>query len=453
MEAISISALYQLFLECNKVTTDTRTCSEGALFFTLKGDKFNGNLFAERALEMGAKYAVVDDPTCIRGSNDRILRVGNSLEALQQLAHYHRKALGTKILGITGTNGKTTTKELIASVLSTRYNLLYTQGNLNNQIGVPLTLLRLRREHELAVVEMGASHPGDIKELADIADPDFGMITNVAPAHLEGFGSFEGVVRTKGELYEYLREKKGVVFVDASNPYLTKMLGGLTSVYYSADSGGAASEDILIQGRVTGCAPFLSFDWKKKGDSEPYPVVTRLIGDYNLGNALAAIAVGIYFGVSPEAICRAIHEYEPSNNRSQWKVTQYNRLIIDAYNANPTSMMAALRNFFQMEAPRKAVILGDMKELGAVSLEEHRAVLRFVAGCGFERSVFVGSEFKAAYAAERASGSFDTNNAMEFYDHVEDLIEVFHSEGILQGYTVLIKGSNSIRLSLLPEEL
>lgn len=454
MEVLSITALHRLYLQCTTVTTDTRNCPEGSLFVALKGDKFNGNFFAKQALEQGARYVIVDDPACgCAKDDDRILWVEDALKTLQELAHYHRTKLQTKILGITGTNGKTTTKELLAAVLSTRYNLLYTHGNLNNHIGVPLTLLRLRPEHELAVVEMGASHPGDIKELAEIAEPDFGIITNVGCAHLEGFGSLEGVARTKGELYDYLRKKQAVVFVNASHSYLLKMLDGLTPVYYASESGGKGVSDVLLCGRVTGHAPFLSFEWKERGNPAVYAVDTRLIGDYNLDNMLAAATVGLYFHVPCADICRAIREYSPTNNRSQWKVTPHNRLIVDAYNANPTSMRAALCNFSRIEAPRKAVILGDMKELGAASLEEHQSVLRFVGASGWERAIFVGGAFKAAYTEGILSGLFERGNAPEFYDKVEELLAAFHAGGIPQGYTFLIKGSHSVRLFLLAEEL
>ncbi len=470
MEKISIPALYLVFQKCTGVTTDSRNCPKGSLFIALKGSNFNGNKFAEQALHDGSSYAIVDDPYYVSAENDRIFLVDNTLKALQELAHYHRQQLGTKIIGITGTNGKTTTKELIAAVLSTQYNILYTQGNLNNHIGVPLTLLRLQKEHELAVIEMGASHPGDIKELVDIAEPDFGIITNVGRAHLEGFGSFEGIIRTKGELYDYLRTRNATVFVNAENSYLTAMLEGLTPVYYSGatqkksfikNSPSLASDSYTIPstqksayticGHVTSCSPFLCLEWQHKHDTQTYSIITHLIGDYNLDNVLAATTIGIYFGITPTHINQAIAEYTPSNNRSQLKKTTYNQLIIDAYNANPTSMMASLRNFSQIEASHKIIILGDMKELGPTSKDEHLTILRYVSKCKFERSFFVGNEFTDAFTAETNKNSFP--DTFEFYPDVHTLINTLRLHDLLKNKTFLIKGSNSMKLSLLVEEL
>lgn len=342
---MEISALYACFLECQGVTTDSRNCPAGSLFIALKGASFDGNRFAAQALAQGCRYAVVDNPE-YAGTDSRILLVDDCLKTLQQLANYHRRKLGTRIIGITGTNGKTTTKELVSAVLKQKYNLLYTQGNLNNHIGVPLTLLRLTSEHELAVVEMGANHPGEIKALVHIAEPDYGIITNVGKAHLEGFGSFEGVIRTKGELYDYLRGKAGsVIFLHHENPYLNGIAQGLACTRYGQTPG------LFVSGQLTGCSPFLAFDWTAAG--ETHSVQTHLIGSYNLDNALAAAAIGTYFGVSATQVCQALADYVPQNNRSQLVDTGRNRLIVDAYNANPTSMMAALKNFCQLEAAHK----------------------------------------------------------------------------------------------------
>ena len=355
---MEISALYACFLECQGVTTDSRNCPAGSLFIALKGASFDGNRFAAQALAQGCRYAVVDNPE-YAGTDSRILLVDDCLKTLQQLANYHRRKLGTRIIGITGTNGKTTTKELVSAVLKQKYNLLYTQGNLNNHIGV------------------------------HIAEPDYGIITNVGKAHLEGFGSFEGVIRTKGELYDYLRGKAGsVIFLHHENPYLNGIAQGLECVRYGQTPG------LFVSGRLTGCSPFLAFDWTAAG--ETHSVQTHLIGSYNLDNALAAAAIGTYFGVSAAQVCQALADYVPQNNRSQWVDTGRNRLIVDAYNANPTSMMAALQNFRQLEAPHKVVILGDMKELGPGSVEEHRKVVGFLDECGFERVLLVGGEFAAA---------------------------------------------------------
>lgn len=433
---MNIETLYTLFLDHPHVTTDSRNCPENSLFFALKGENFNGNQFARQTLEKGCSYAVIDDPAYLEAGNDRLILVDNCLGTLQQLANYHRKQLGTKLIGITGTNGKTTTKELIAAVLSTQYDILYTQGNLNNHIGVPLTLLRLGRQHQLAIIEMGASHPGDIRELVGIAEPDYGIITNVGKAHLEGFGSFEGIIKTKGELYDYLRGKEGsVVFIHQENPYLSAISKGLNLVTY----GSGASD--FVNGKMTNNAPFLSFEWKTGQDETAHRVKTRLIGEYNLDNALAAVAIGSYFGVEPESIDRALEAYLPQNNRSQLKESGRNHLIIDAYNANPTSMAASLENFRNMKvtAP-KTVILGDMKELGTTSIEEHQKIIDLVDRCDFAKVILVGDEFAR------------TQHRYPLFKDVEALIEELQKIRI-EGDYVLIKGSNCMKLVRLVDYL
>ena len=380
---MEIEELYNRFTECNGLTTDSRHCPEGSMFLALKGETFNGNAFAAQSLAQGCRYAVVDEPQYASPENPRIILVDNCLETLQKLANYHRRRLGTRMIGVTGTNGKTTTKELIATVLGEKFKVLYTQGNFNNHIGVPLTLLRLKPEHEMAVIEMGANHPGEIKTLVHIAEPDYGIITNVGKAHLQGFGSFEGVIRTKGELYDFLREKgNATIFIQNENPYLNKIAAGLTCVRYGQTPG------LDVTGKVVACSPFLHFSWTAEGIS--HDVQTHLIGAYNLDNALAAVAIGRYFGVEDTKICHALSSYVPQNNRSQLVHTASNTLIVDAYNANPTSMMAALENFRQMEAAHKVAILGDMKELGEGSHEEHQKVVDFLKECGFERVMLVG---------------------------------------------------------------
>ena len=429
---MEISILYNYFKECGKVTTDTRNCPEGSMFIALKGETFNGNAFARQALEKGCRYAVVDEAEYADAPN--IFLVDNCLETLQLLAREHRRALGTPIVGITGTNGKTTTKELIATVLQKRYKTLYTQGNLNNHIGVPLTLLGLTEEHEMAVVEMGANHPGEIRTLVHIAEPDCGLITNVGKAHLEGFGSFEGVVKTKSELYDYLRSKENAfIFLDKDNEVLCQASANLEGIGY-----GLESEGLYVKGKLHACAPFLAFEWEYEGVS--HEVNTHLIGAYNVKNALAAIAVGCRFGVSAEAICEALNGYIPSNNRSQLTETADNHLIVDAYNANPTSMMAALENFRLMEVQNKVAVLGDMKELGEGSLDEHRKIVAFLGECGFERVVLVGAEFGKA------------NVGFEHYPDVEAVKTLF-AENKPVGKFVLIKGSNSMKLAQLKDIL
>jgi UDP-N-acetylmuramoyl-tripeptide--D-alanyl-D-alanine ligase len=404
------------------------------LFVALKGETFNGNAFAKQALEKGCRYALVDEKEFAEEGNPNIILVEDCLKTLQDLANWHRRRLGTRIIGVTGTNGKTTTKELIATVLQKRYNVLYTQGNLNNHIGVPLTLLGLTEEHELAVVEMGANHPGEIRTLVNIAEPDCGLITNVGKAHLEGFGSFEGVVKTKSELYDYLRTKENAfVFLDKDNEVLCQASTGLKAVGY-----GLQSEDLYVKGTLHACAPFLAFEWEHEGDV--HDVNTHLIGAYNVKNALAAIAIGCHFGVPSASICEALNDYVPSNNRSQLTETADNHLIVDAYNANPTSMMAALENFRLMEVEHKVAILGDMKELGEGSADEHRKIVAFLNECGFERVVLVGGEFGK------------TNVGFEHYADVEALKAVL-TENKPSGKFVLIKGSNSMKLAQLKDIL
>lgn len=426
------SQLYKYFLECGKVTIDTRDCPKGSMFIALKGATFNGNTFASQAIANGCLYAVVDEDEYANDSDGRILLVDDCLKALQNLAAWHRHILGTKMIGITGTNGKTTTKELIAAVLKEKYNVLYTQGNLNNHIGVPLTLLKLTSEHEMAVVEMGANHPGEIKTLVNMACPDYGIITNVGKAHLEGFGSFDGVIRTKGELYDYIRENGGKIFIQNENPYLNSIAGGLECIRYGAE------EDLFVSGKVLSCSPFLFFSWKSEGKS--HEVQTHLIGSYNVDNALAAVSIGRYFDVEDDAICHALSSYEPRNNRSQLVEACGNRFVIDAYNANPTSMAAALENFRMIEAEHKMVILGDMKELGDASLEEHQKVIDMLVDYGFDRVILVGPEFGK------------TVNSFEHFDNTDEVYSILSSD-MPNGYMILIKGSNSMKLAELFEML
>jgi len=428
---MEIEELYSRFQVCGTVTTDSRHCPQGSMFIALKGETFNGNAFAAQALAQGCRYAVVDEPEYARGES--YILVDDCLQVLQQLANYHRRQLKTPIIGITGTNGKTTTKELVSSVLSKKYKVLFTQGNLNNHIGVPLTLLRLNKEHEMAVVEMGANHPGEIKALVQIAEPDYGLITNVGKAHLLGFGSFEGVIKTKGELYDFLREKgNATIFIQNENSYLNAIAHGLHCVRYGQASG------LFVSGKLLSCSPFLAFEWMSERNT--YPVQTHLIGAYNLDNVLASVAIGKYFDVAPEDICEALSTYMPQNNRSQLVDTGRNKLIVDAYNANPTSMMAALENFRQVQAPHKMVILGDMKELGKASLEEHRKIVGFLDGCRFDRVMLAGPEFKAVASA------------YEHFDNVDAVKEALEKSKPV-GFTILIKGSNSMKLSQLPAYL
>lgn len=425
---MELPALYHRFLSCNGVTTDSRNCTKDSMFIALKGDSFNGNTFASQALESGCACVVVDEPEYAVPGDERYIVTDNCLTTLQQLANYHRKQSGIRVIGITGTNGKTTTKELIAAVLSQSYEVLYTLGNLNNHIGVPLTLLRIKPEHEVAIIEMGANHPGEINTLARIAEPDYGIITNVGKAHLEGFGSFEGVIKTKGELYDFLRQRGGTIFIHHDNPYLTAIAAGLPLIEYGTE------ETLRISGAVTENAPYLGFRWKAADTDQEYIVRTQLIGEYNFSNALAAVTIGHFFGVTPSLINKALREYAPQNNRSQLQKTANNTLIIDAYNANPTSMMAALSNFSNLNAESKMLILGDMRELGADSPAEHQKIIDYLQEKSFHEVMLVGELFAA------------THHPFCSYKQVDELIEAL-DQNRPKGMTILIKGSNGIRLN------
>ena len=427
---MSIIDLYDLFIHNPQITTDSRNCPKGSIFFALKGDKFDGNQYAGKALASGCVYAVIDNPDYY--TDERTILVDNVLKTLQQLAHHHRKVLGVPIIGSTGTNGKTTTKELLAAVLSTKFNLLYTEGNFNNHIGVPLTLLRLTHDHEMAVIEMGASHPGDIKELVDIVHPNYGIITNVGRAHLEGFGSFEGVIRTKGELYDYIRRSKGKIFIKKENEHLQSIAKDIEQITYGN------GDDAFASGQIVSCDPFLVFNWKQQG--KWHTVETHMIGSYNLDNVLVAVAVGRFFKIPAERISRAIAAYEPTNNRSQFKKTENNALIIDAYNANPSSMKVALDNFIAMPVQPKAIILGDMRELGPTSDELHAEVIEQIKKGQFDKVFLCGEHFSKV---GKEFSPFATTEAM-----MEEL-----RRQPLKGYHILIKGSHSMGLEKLADIL
>ena len=396
------------------VSTDTRNLPAGCVFFALHGANFDGNKFALQALEQGASLAVIDDPEVYIAHSQSpiahsLLLVEDTLLALQDLARAWRRELGLPIIGITGTNGKTTTKELLATVLSTKYNLHYTQGNLNNQIGVPLTLLQITRAHELAIVEMGASHPGDIKELVEIAEPNYGLITNVGRAHLEGFGSFEGVQRTKQELYDYLVAHQGTIFRNTDNPYLAAMLSDALQA-----AGDLQRSDLHY---TTGVMP----------DG------TRLVGAYNAENVSAALCVGEYFGIDREQALEAIRQYVPTNNRSQSMQTAHNHLIVDAYNANPTSMQAAINAF-----KGDTYILGAMRELGEYSHLEHQNVVNMLAERKADWVYLVGEEYR------------QTTSPYPIFDRVEEL-RAYLEQHPLRDRKILLKGSRSTKMeTLLP---
>ena len=440
---MTIAQLHDIFLECGgKMTTDSRSISGGEIFFALKGENFDGNAYAEKALECGAAYCVVDEGSEAAASGKKgIIAVTDTLKAIQALAYYHREHTlhdGNRIpmLALTGTNGKTTTKELVKAVLSSKYRLTATEGNFNNNLGVPLTLLRITRDTEFAVVEMGASHPGDIRELVDIAHPDYGLVTNVGRAHLLGFGDFEGVKRTKGEMYDYILSVHGTCFVNTDSADLVEMAEsrkGLATIPYGKDIQKA----VLLP--MDEDNPFVGMNVEL--DGRTFTVHTHLIGSYNADNILTALAVGQHFGVKAEDAVAAIEAYVPTNNRSQMQKTERNCLIVDAYNANPSSMAAALDNFARIGAAGKAVCLGDMLELGEESLAEHVKVLERVAAMDLQSVILVGAEFKAA--ANALDGfkprCFDTSDQAAACLEAEPLT----------GCTVLVKGSRGTRMEKL----
>lgn len=424
--------LYSIFLKHPIICTDSRVCPENSIFFALKGDNFNANAFALSALEKGCSYAVVDEAEY--AIDDRFILVEDVLATLQELATYHRKKLGTTILGITGTNGKTTTKELIAAVLSEKYNVLFTQGNLNNHIGVPLTLLKLNSSHEIAVIEMGANHPGEIKQLAEIACPDYGIITNVGKAHLEGFGSFEGVKQTKKELYDYIFVNGKEIFINKDNADLNEMAGaaGFKTTdrvhQYSLD----INNDCFTCGEIKSCSPFLNMECTID-TAETIIINTQLIGSYNAENVLAAVAIGHYFEVENNSIKRGLENYVPQNNRSQLTITENNKLVVDAYNANPTSLRAAILNFAQMDIENKTLIIGDMLELGEQSKVEHQNIIDLLQQNKFHNVLLVGKEFS------------ETMNSFHCFVDVTELLKHIEKQPI-KNHFVLIKGSRGIKL-------
>ena len=446
---MEIKELYQLYQQHPCITTDSRDCPKGSIFLALKGESFDGNKFAASALEKGCAYAIIDDQSVMPANDDRFILVDDCLQTFKDLAREHRRQFDIPVIGITGTNGKTTTKELVAAVLSQKYNVLYTQGNFNNDVGVPKTLFRLTKEHEIAVIEMGASHPGDIKTLAETAEPTCGLITNVGKAHLQGFGSFEGVIKTKCELYDFLRTREnGLIFINADNDHLVDQIDDEEEIWLSPYSTDPENQYTCISGEIIACDPFLKFRWREplmtleeEGRSTKWhKVQTQLIGSYNIDNLLAAIAVGINFGVDRKKICAALEAYTPSNNRSQMTVTEKNHLVVDAYNANPTSMQAALDNFRRMEVPHKMAILGQMGELGADSDAEHRQLVADLEASGFEEVWLVGDNFADIPCAFR-----------KFHD-VEE-VKTAIREQQPEGRYILIKGSNSNKLFQLPELL
>jgi UDP-N-acetylmuramoyl-tripeptide--D-alanyl-D-alanine ligase len=422
--------LFNLFYETSGVCTDTRAISKDCLFICLKGPQFNGNTFASQALENGAKYVIVDEPEFV--NDKRIFIVENGLFFLQQLANFHRKKFSIPVIGITGSNGKTTTKELLSAVLQKRWSVLSTIGNLNNHIGVPLTLLRLTNEHDIAIIEMGANKPNDIQELCEIAEPTHGIITNIGKAHLEGFGDFNGVLKTKTELYLSVEERNGTVVYNIEDDTLSRAVPQHINLF----SFGTEHAD--INGELIQLTPFVEFKWKYNGYTSPI-LSTNLVGKYNFNNFLAAISFGKLFDVSNEAINEAISNYTPTNNRSQVKKTAKNTLVLDCYNANPTSMSSAIESFQQIKHNNKWVILGDMRELGKESKREHELIVQLVEELQL-KCITVGEEF---LNLKNSTISYQFKTTQEAKD--------FLIENPLSNALILLKGSRGIGLEKLEE--
>ncbi|MBK7172913.1 MAG: UDP-N-acetylmuramoyl-tripeptide--D-alanyl-D-alanine ligase [Bacteroidales bacterium] len=418
-----VEELYSIYRKYPDIVTDSRKISKDCLFFALKGDNFDGNAFAGDAISKGAAYAIIDHPAF---AGKQTILVDDVLLTLQELARHHRSTWEIPVIGITGTNGKTTTKELIYAVLSSHFKSHATQGNLNNHIGVPLTLLSSPLDTEIAIIEMGANHPGEIAELCAIADPAFGIITNIGKAHLEGFGGFEGVIRTKNELYQHIQHSAGTAFVNSDNDLLWKLSTDLKRVSYGTKPADYAS------GYTLNADPFLEVCWQKEDQS--LEIQTQLTGDYNFENVMVAICIGQYFGVPDQKIKTALEDYTPTNSRSQTLSTARNKIILDAYNANPTSMIAALKNFSKIQATRKMAILGDMLELGEESQSEHKAIVELLSGLHFENVILVGPEF------QKCAGTLFTAFPDAFLAHK------WLKEKAFNDFTILVKGSRGIRM-------
>lgn len=417
-----IETLYQLFLKSTGISTDTRKIKKGNIFFALKGPSFNANLFAEKALEGGASYAVIDESAFKK--DDRFLLVKNVLETLQALAKHHRLQLNIPIIAITGSNGKTTTKELTNAVLSAAYQTFATQGNLNNHIGVPLSLLSITKEHQMAIIEMGANHQGEIASYCQWALPDFGLINNIGSAHLEGFGGIEGVIKGKTELYKSLSENGGTVFYNADDALLSEKSQIIPK---RISYGQNPNADYVFE--VVAETPFVSI---KMDDTT---INSNLTGSYNIPNIMVAATIGAHFGLTAQQIKSGIEGYVPDNNRSQIVEKNGARYIMDAYNANPTSMDAALRSFQVLEAEKKLVIMGDMFELGELSQTEHERILQITKELGFSEVMAIGKFFNAQ----------KSNFNFTFFENATDAKEYFNSLD-LKGYTILVKGSRGMKL-------
>ena len=435
-----IEKLYQIFSQHYKVTTDTRKIEENAIFFALKGPSFNANNFANEAIDKGAVAVVIDEAIEQKHESEKYFLVDDVLSFLQKFAHHYRKQLHIPIIGITGSNGKTTSKELLNAVLSTEKKTFATFGNLNNHIGVPLSLLSIKPYVELAIIEMGANHQKEIELLSDIAAPNFGVITNIGKAHIEGFGGVEGILKGKGELFDYIRKNGGKVFINLGEEKLLSISYGLEAEYYGLEKKSDFPSQ-TVSGKVTSANPFLEVEWTNLKTQKNHQLKSQLVGDYNVHNILMAIAVGLHFNISEENINKGISDYAPNNNRSQLTKTAKNELIVDAYNANPTSMEVAIKNFSQIAAANKLLILGDMFELGEDSKTEHQKIVDLVKKLGFENAIFCGKHFSNTEGYDYT-----------FFEETEKLKTHLSSQTI-NHKTILLRGSRGMKLDVLVEVL
>lgn len=427
-----ISELYQHFLKHPNISTDSRQDVKGTIFFALSGDNFNGNIFAAAAIEKGAVLAVIDNKEFNKGDN--YFLVNDTLKALQELASHHRNQLSLPLIAITGSNGKTTTKELIASVLSSTFNISYTHGNLNNHIGVPLSILSICKSTDIAIIEMGANHIGEINQLCLIANPDFGLITNIGKAHIEGFGSFEGVIEAKSELYKFIKLKQSQLFVNADDNLLMDLSNEINRITYGT------SNDANLTAQIISSYPHLKISWSFEGNE--YLCNTKLYGRYNFSNILASIAVALKFDISPDKINQGIESYLPENNRSQQIKTKTNNIILDAYNANPVSMNEAIISFREFKPENPFIILGDMFELGHISHKEHKKIIDLLISESFTNVILIGKDFI----------QFDGSHPYRSYEDTKDAKEFLKSNPITNA-NVLIKGSRGMALEELLKEL
>ena len=429
----NIEKIYHLFCLHSGISTDTRNLKKGDLFFALSGEKFNGNRFAADAIEKGAIAAIVDDLEYAPENDSRYILVENTLDTLQQLATFHRNQFNIPVLAITGTNGKTTTKELCTAVLSSEKKICSTEGNFNNHIGVPLTLLNINKDTEIAIIEMGANHPGEIAKLCEIAQPTHGLITNIGKAHLEGFGDFQGVVNTKNELYRFIKRHAGTVFVNKDNRLLMDLSEDITRITYGKPNAN-------VEGKPGKADPFAKTEWYRNGTQ--INIQTQLYGSYNFSNIMAAIAAGQYFDISVSEIVRAIEDYLPENNRSQLFKTQKNTLILDAYNANPESMALAIDDFVSHRFSTPVLILGDMFELGKAAKEEHQIIIEKLKETGFQHIILVGKDFSRC-DVDTYFTRFLTTKETENYLKTHPI----------QNAHILIKGSRGMHLETIIQYL